>query len=67
MTIKDWDELQVDNVVACNVLGEGEIRYRLTMRDNWERWIAIRLDRANVPIKTTVLLSKPEIFDKRAS
>lgn len=64
MSQKEWDELHESAVIKCVVQNEGEIYYQLTMQDHMNRWIAMRLDKANYPMKAIVLLSKPEIFTR---
>jgi hypothetical protein len=62
MTSNEWESLQENAVVSCHVQNEGEICYQLTIQDHMNRWIAMRLDKANYPVKAIVLLSRPEIF-----
>lgn len=62
MSDKDWESLQENAVIKCFVQTEGEICYQLTLQDHMNRWIAMRLDKTNRPVKAIVLLSKPELF-----
>lgn len=64
MSQKEWEQLREDMMIKCYVVGEGEVRYKLAVRDNLDRWIALRLDHSNTPIKAAVLLGQPELFSR---
>lgn len=64
MSLQEWAKLQENAIVKCYVAGEGEICYQLTIRDAWSRWIAMRLDKKNNPVKAAVLDETPQYFSR---